>query len=186
MHLIVGLGNPGVRYKLTRHNVGFMVIDALVSHLGATTVSNDFKTHLFKAKFEEHELLLAEPQTFMNLSGEAVQALMAYYKISPEHLLVIHDEVDIPFKSLRLQHARGHGGHNGIRNIHEKIGPEYARLKVGVGRPTIPQMEVADYVLQNFSHEEQAELPDLIGLSADAVLDFVEDGFVKAQNKYNS
>lgn len=186
MYLIVGLGNPGIRYKLTRHNIGFIVIDALAEHLQVDLQPDDFHAVSGKTKIGEHDVLLVKPQTFMNLSGQAVQPLMAYYKIPTENILVVHDEVDLPFLKMKLQKNRNHGGHNGIRDIHEKIGAEYARLRLGVGRPTLPQMEVADFVLQNFSNEQQAQLGEFIGQACDAVLDFIEEGFESAQNKYNS
>lgn len=185
MYLIVGLGNPGVRYKLTRHNIGFLVIDALAEHLGTKLEQDDFKSLSCKTKFANQDVVLAEPQTFMNLSGQSVQPLLTYYKIPIENLLVLHDEVDLPYSKIKLQKNRSHGGHNGVRDIHDKIGADYARLRLGVGRPSIPQMQVADYVLQNFSNEEQTQLPDYIGAACDAVLDFIEDGFERAQNKYN-
>lgn len=121
----------------------------------------------------------------MNLSGEAVQALMAFYKINKDDILVIHDDIDQPFSQYRLQKNRGHGGQNGVRNIHDHIGSDYARLKMGVGRPTVPQMDVSDHVLQNFSDEEQRDLPDFIASACEAVLEFAKVGFVSAQNKYN-
>ena len=110
---------------------------------------------------------------------------MAFYKCSLDDILVLHDEVDIPFNKMRFQRNRGHGGHNGIRDIHAKVGSDYARLKIGVGRPTVPQMEVADYVLQKFSNENMSLLSDFVGRAAEAVLSFIEDGFQKAQNKFN-
>lgn len=188
MYALVGLGNPGAKYSLTRHNVGFMVIDALLRKLGAENdVKKDFNALVAKAKLGGHELILAKPQTYMNLSGQSVQAIMTFYKIPMENLLVIHDEVDIPFGTVKLQKNRGHGGHNGIRDIHAKLGPDYSRLRVGVGRPTIPQMDVADYVLQNFSQDELGKLSDRwLDQLADAALIFVEYGFQKAPNKINN
>lgn len=185
MFLIVGLGNPGVRYKLTRHNIGFIVIDALAAHLGVRVETEKFNAQIGKSRIGEEDVYLVKPQTFMNLSGEAVQPLMAYFKIPLQNLLIIHDEVDLPFMQIKFQKNRGHGGHNGVRNIHEKIGPDYARLRLGVGRPTIPQMSVSDFVLQNFTPEQESQLGDFIGQASDAVLDFIEDGFAKAQSEYN-
>ncbi len=185
MKLIVGLGNPGPKYALTRHNIGFMVIDALADHLKAPNAKTECQALTHKVRVGDEEVLLVKPQTFMNLSGTSVQGLMAFYKVGLDDLLVLHDEVDIPFAKLRFQRNRGHGGHNGIRDIHAKVGSDYARLKVGVGRPMVPQMEVADFVLQNFSKENMAELGDFIGRAAEAVLSFIEDGFQKAQNKFN-
>lgn len=188
MFVIVGLGNPGPKYALTRHNVGFMIIDALAMKLGTRMeMKRDFNAEVAKVSFEGKDVLLLKPMTFMNNSGQSVQAIMSFYKISPENLLVLHDEVDLPFGQLRLQKNRGHGGHNGIRDIHAKIGPDYSRLRVGVGRPTIPQFEVADYVLQNFSKEELGALENTkLDDFAEAPLTFIEDGFLKAQNKINS
>lgn len=185
MKLIVGLGNPGPKYVLTRHNIGFLVIDALVRHLKAPAAKTECQAFTQKIKLNNEDVLFVKPQTFMNLSGTSVQGLMAFYKCSLDDLLVLHDEVDLPFTKMRFQRNRGHGGHNGIRDIHAKVGSDYARLKIGVGRPTIPQMEVADYVLQNFAPEQENDLNDFIGRSAEATLCFIEEGFQSAQNKYN-
>lgn len=187
MLVFVGLGNPGPKYRFTRHNIGFMLMDAIGDALGAQ-YRLEHKAEVAKVKEPNsgQEILLVKPQTFMNLSGESVQALMSYYKIQKEQLLVIHDEVDLPFGQLRLQHNRGHGGHNGIRNIHQLIGPEYARLRLGVGRPTIPQMDVATYVLQNFSDDEMSGMSEFLSKSAEGAFLFAEMGFQKAQNQVNA
>lgn len=186
MKLIVGLGNPGAKYAMNRHNIGFMVIDALAQNL-AKGKSNkaECQAHTYKVQIGGEDVLLVKPQTFMNLSGESVQGLMAFYKITPENILVLHDEVDLPYGKMRFQKNRGHGGQNGVRNIHDKIGSDYARLKLGVGRPVIPQMSVADWVLQNFGPEVDT-LGEFIGKAADAAVSFVADGFMKAQNSYNN
>lgn len=177
MYIIVGLGNPGPRYKLTRHNVGFMVVDALADHFNIQFQESKFNALIAQTKLRlpsgEEDVLLVKPQTFMNLSGEAVQPLLAFYKIPTDKLLVIHDEVDIPFTEMRVQKNRGHGGQNGVRNIHEKIGPDYSRIRVGVGRPTIPQMGIADHVLQNFSPDEMTKLPDVLGEVCEKALDIL-------------
>jgi PTH1 family peptidyl-tRNA hydrolase len=183
--LIVGLGNPGPKYALTRHNVGFLVVDALIQELNLNNKKDECQAHTYKARIGNDDVLFVKPQTFMNLSGTSVQGLMAFYKATLDDILVLHDEVDIPFAKLRFQRNRGHGGHNGIRDIHAKVGSDYARLKIGVGRPMIPQMEVADFVLQNFPKENEKELIEFVGRAADAVLSFLEEGFQKAQNKFN-
>ena len=185
MKLIVGLGNPGPQYKLTRHNIGFLVIDALAQELNLGPQKSESHSLTYKGKVGAQDVLLVQPQTFMNLSGTAVQALMAFYKCGLDDLLVLHDEVDLPFAKMKFQRNRGHGGHNGIRDIHAKVGSDYARLKIGVGRPTIPQMDVADFVLQNFPRESEKQLAEFIGRAADATLCFIEEGFQKAQNKFN-
>lgn len=192
MHLVVGLGNPGPRYQLTRHNIGFLVVDALVQHLEARAGADNFNSVIYDAKIDgdgggKIDVKLIKPQTFMNLSGEAVQPLLAYYKVPLENLLVVHDDIDQPFGKMKLQKKRGHGGHNGIRNIHEKLGTDdYARLKLGVGRPPHPQMQVVDYVLQNFEKDKDSELADFIGLAGEAAMSFLIDGFDRAQTEFNS
>ncbi|MCC7403150.1 MAG: aminoacyl-tRNA hydrolase [Bdellovibrionales bacterium] len=187
MLIIVGLGNPGSKYQLTRHNIGFMAVDALAHSLNeADSFRTEHKALTAKVRIEGQAVLLAKPQTFMNLSGESVQALLSYYNSTPAELLVVHDEVDLPFASIRYQKSRGHGGHNGIRNIHQLLGtPDYQRLKLGVSRPSNPQMEVADFVLQNFSSDELKQLPDFLALAAESIEVFVKDGFEKAATRYN-
>lgn len=189
MKLIVGLGNPGPKYALNRHNVGFMVVDVLIENLASSqSPKTECQALTVKTKIAGDDVLLVKPQTFMNLSGASVQGLMAFYKVTPDNLLVLHDEVDIPFGKLRFQKNRGHGGQNGVRDIHEKIGSDYARIRLGVGRPTIPQMGVADWVLSNFESElvKSGQLGEFLKTAAEAALSFAEDGFLKAQNRYNT
>jgi peptidyl-tRNA hydrolase, PTH1 family len=187
MHIVVGLGNPGPRYQLTRHNIGFLVIDALIPHLGARALPDNFNAKVYEYKGEGLDVKFVKPQTFMNLSGEAVQPLMAYYKVPLENLIVIQDDIDQAFGKLKLQKKRGDGGHNGIKSINEKLGTnEYARLKLGVGRPSHPQMQVVDYVLQNFGKDQDSDLADFISRAAEATLSFLDDGFERAQNEFNS
>lgn len=189
MYMLVGLGNPGPKYALNRHNVGFLLMDALAQHLGAS-FREEGKSLVAKTKYEYDgnscDILLVKPQTFMNLSGEGVLPLLTFYKIPKENLIVAHDEIDLPFGAVRMQKNRGHGGNNGIRSIHDHLGPDYARLKIGVGRPINPQMDVAAHVLQNFSDEEMKQLPDVLEASAEALLLFTEVGFMKSQNKVNT
>jgi PTH1 family peptidyl-tRNA hydrolase len=186
MFLIVGLGNPGPRYALTRHNIGFLTVDLFFQSIKASGWIEEHKAHVCKFKLDDVPVLLAKPTTFMNKSGESVQSLMHYYKISKENLLVIHDDIDQEFKSLRFQKDRGHGGHNGVRNISELLGSQdYARLKLGVGRPTQTEMNVADYVLQKFSAEEQNQLQEFLNRAGDAIEMFVFEGLAKASTKYN-
>jgi PTH1 family peptidyl-tRNA hydrolase len=191
MWLIVGLGNPGPKYALTRHNIGFLAVDLFFQSLNAANPnlrwSEEHKAHVCKTKIDDLPVVLAKPMTFMNRSGESVQALMSYYKIDQEHLLVIQDDIDKAFGSLRFHKNRGHGGHNGIRDISEKLGSQdYTRLKLGVGRPTHPEMEVADYVLGKFSSEEQPQLSDFLNKAGDAIESILFDGLSKASTKFNS
>lgn len=188
MKLIVGLGNPGPKYQLTRHNIGFLLIDALVEiYEGSRKFKNEFKAETQRISIGGEVILLAKPQTFMNLSGEAVQALMSFYNISKDELLVAHDEVDIPYQSIRFQQKRGHGGHNGIRNIHQMLGgDDYTRLRIGVGRPPVPGPPVSDWVLQNFTAAEQAQLPDVLDRCARAIEVYLKDGLGKASTEFNA
>lgn len=186
MYLIVGLGNPGKNYLFTRHNIGFIAIDVFKESFENTTEKSEQKALTYKVNVDGHEALLVKPQTFMNLSGDSVRALMAYYKIPLENILIIHDDVDSRFGSIKFQKARGAGGHNGVRSIHETLGTdEYARLKLGVGRPLDPRHKVEDYVLQNFSTEEREHLEDYMIRTSEAIESFIKEGFEKSSNSHN-
>lgn len=186
MKLIVGLGNPGPKYLMTRHNIGFLLVDALNEQFSDGQYKSQGKALVNKARFGSEIVLLAKPQTFMNLSGDSTRSLLDYYSVSLDDLLVIHDEVDLPFGRMKLQKARGHGGHNGIRDIHLKVASnQYARLRLGVSRPSNPRQDVADYVLQPFSKEEQNGLADFLSIAGEAVESFILDGFDVAANKFN-
>lgn len=187
MWLIAGLGNPGAQYSLTRHNVGFMAIDYFAEGIKTSAWQNEHKALTLKFKLEGENILLVKPQTFMNLSGESIQSIMSFYKINLDHLIVAHDEIDIPFQKIKIQKNRGHGGHNGIRSISEKMGSaDYIRLKLGVGRPPHPNMQVADFVLQKFSSEEMATLPEFLNRSVDAIESIIFDGLQKASTRFNT
>jgi PTH1 family peptidyl-tRNA hydrolase len=189
MWLIVGLGNPGPKYALTRHNIGFLAVDLFAqSLLQANPIwQEEHKAQVCKLKIEDIPVMFAKPMTFMNKSGESVVALLNYYKIPLENLLVVQDDIDQPFSGLRFHKNRGHGGHNGIRSISELLGTaDYARLKLGVGRPTHPEMEVADYVLGKFSVDEQAQLNDFLNEAGDAMESLIFEGLSKASTKFNS
>jgi len=154
--LIVGLGNPGSEYKNTRHNIGFMVIDALIKRQNAQKLSSSsFEGELFK--FKNHFLL--KPLTFMNLSGNSIAKVKKFYKI--EEVVVIHDDLDLPFGTLRFKHGGGHGGHNGLRSTDEKISKEYARVRMGIGKPE-HKGEVTSYVLGAFSQEQEKHIDEWI------------------------
>lgn len=186
MWLVVGLGNPGAKYALTRHNVGFMAVDFIHEACGKPPVKNDFNSVISKFKWEGQDVVTAEPLTFMNLSGEAVQALAAFYKIPPQQIIIIHDEVDLPFMGFKIQQNRGAGGHNGIKSVSEKLGTnDYVRVRLGVGRPPHPEMQTADFVLQKFSSEEMAKLPELLEKTVDAVEMIITEGVAKASTRFN-
>ena len=184
MLLIVGLGNPGTQYEDTRHNIGFKVIDKLVSDFGANEISkSSFQGELFKAP----NLLLLKPTTFMNLSGNSVQAVKNFYKIELEDIIVIHDDIDLPFSALRFKNGGGHGGHNGLRSIDAMIGKEYTRVRMGVERP-VYKSQVADYVLHDFSEEESKILDPWIAHTAKAVTFFKREtlNFIKSHYSLKS
>ena len=187
--LVVGLGNPGPEYAKHRHNVGFMVADLLAGRVGAR-----FGRHR-RAVAEVAEgrlgyggprLVLAKPMTFMNLSGGPVAGLAQFYKVPIEQLIVVHDELDVPWTQLRLKVGGGEGGHNGLRSVSKSLGSkEYLRVRFGIGRPPGRQ-DPADYVLQDFSAAERKELDFFVDRAADAVELIVERGLEPAQNLYHA
>ena len=185
--LIMGLGNPGPQYAMTRHNIGFLAVDLLAEGLGQRNWGTEQKAWVLKFKTEMGQLILAKPQTYMNKSGESAQALLQYYKIPMENFLVIHDEIDQPFEKMKFHKNRGHGGHNGIRSISELLGsPDYTRLRLGVGRPPVPGPDVADWVLSKFSKEEEAQLPAFLNRAGDAMECWMEKGLGVASSNFNS
>lgn len=186
MFLIVGLGNPGSKYAMNRHNIGFMACDYWLKSLNGSDYREEHKALTKKFKMNEHDILLAKPQTYMNKSGESVVSLLNFYKIPKENMLVIHDDIDQAFGSMKLHFNRGHGGQNGVRNITELLGhSEYARLKLGVGRPTHPGYDIGDYVLGNFPPEEAAVLNQYLEKASDAIESFIFEGLNKASTKFN-
>lgn len=184
--LVVGLGNPGPGYSRNRHNIGFMVVEELASRLDAT-----FKTHKSKALVATgrlamggHKLILAKPTVFMNLSGGPTAALAKFYNLQPERVLVIHDEIELPFDTVKLKHGCGEGGHNGLRDISKALGTkDYYRVRAGVGRPP-GRADAASHVLRDFSTVENKTLPFLIDGAADAVDALVAEGFAQAQRRF--
>jgi PTH1 family peptidyl-tRNA hydrolase len=183
--LIVGLGNPGREYRDTRHNIGFMLLDRLAVKLNARFSRLQSKALVASASYQERKLILAKPQTFMNLSGQAVQGLMHFYKLPLMNLLVIHDDLDLPPGTLRLRPGGGSGGQKGVQSIIERLGTEgFARLRLGIGRPP-GQMDAADYVLQEFSDSEMTIISPVLNRGVDAVLEFVVNGIEAAMNRYN-
>ena len=193
--LIVALGNPGKKYLLTPHNIGWMVADALAHSLKLSWKTQK-KLSSDTVFFLERSFFLAKPLTYMNLSGLAVKALLNYYRIDLAHLLVIQDDTDLPFLSLRFQKNRGTAGHNGIRSIHEELGcQDYARMRIGMramptaDNSTLPSSETAitrRNVLKPFSKKEQELLPSFLNKAIEALLYFVEEGFEKTANRYNN
>jgi|FLOH01.1.fsa_nt_gi peptidyl-tRNA hydrolase, PTH1 family len=177
--LIVGLGNPGPAYEHNRHNIGFMVIDELIHRNKAQKLSSSssFKGELFK--FSQNFLL--KPQTYMNLSGESILAVKNFYKI--EKVVVIHDDLDLPFGTLRFKYGGGHGGHNGLKSADEKISKEYMRVRMGIGKPE-HKGEVASYVLSDFSAEESKHLGLWISHTCDAVEYLLNNSLEDTSSKF--
>lgn len=185
--LIVGLGNPGAEYSHNRHNVGQMVLDELAGRVGGT-----FKIHKARAQVVEGRLgiggprvVLAKPVTYMNVSGGPVAGLARFYDIEPSRVVAVHDEIDIPFNTVKLKLGGGEGGHNGLRDISKALATkDYLRVRVGVGRPP-GRMDTADFVLRDFAPAEKKELPFLLDEAADAVELLIRDGLTAAQQRFH-
>lgn len=188
MLLVVGLGNPGREYAAHRHNIGFMAVDEIARRVGADAFRDKFSGSYAKAEIAGEPAILLEPMTFMNASGTSVQPAMAFFKIAPSELVVLHDELDIPFGEVRLKRGGGHAGHNGLRSIIATVGSgDFGRVRIGIGRPP-PSFrgEVADFVLSGFSGDERALVPDLVKKAGDAVLDIARRGFDAAMKARNT
>lgn len=183
--LLIGLGNPGREYKDNRHNVGFMLIDRIAVRLNARGMKVQSKAIVMTSTFEERKLILAKPQTFMNLSGQSVQGLIHFYKIPFTNVMVLSDDLDIPFGTIRIRASGGPGGQRGLSSILEKLGTkEVPRLRIGIGRPP-GRMDPANYVLQNFPRDEMNSVSEILDRAADATLEFVANGLNAAMNKFN-
>lgn len=186
--LICGLGNPGMEYAGNRHNLGFLVLDALSQRLRAQLNQRKFDGRFGQGTLGSHRVLLFKPETFMNTSGTAVATAARFYKVSPGDLLVIHDELDLPFGRLQLKLGGGSGGHRGVESIIEWLGSdEFARLRLGIGKPEGPgaKEQVVGHVLSDFEPDELKALPELIGRAADAAEAWAVDGLAAAMNRFN-
>ena len=184
-YLIVGLGNPGREYRNTRHNMGFLAVDALIQKLGFSSSKVQSKAIINTGSLQSQKVILAKPQTYLNLSGQAVSGLVNFYKIPLNHLLVINDDVDIPFGTIRIRPGGGSAGQKGVGSIIEKLGTqEFARMRLGVGRPP-GQMSTPDYVLQKFSKDEEEFLRNFLDKADLAVEEFILNGLDAAMNKFN-
>ena len=183
--LIVGLGNPGPKYLWTRHNAGFIVLDRFASLTGIAATRKSFSGLYGEGEFKGNRLFLLKPQTYMNLSGRSVAEALRFHKLAPSDLIVIHDELDIPFGQIKLKTDGGHGGHNGLRSLHQELGTgDYNRLRVGIGKPLHGNM--ADYVLTNFGKDEMNDLPRLVDGVVDALEMLIVEGIPKTMSLYNN
>ena len=183
--LIVGLGNTGRKYQRNRHNVGFMVVDRLAElhGIGMSRVQN--KALVGNGRIANQSVILAKPQTMMNLSGDAVGSIANYYNILPANVLVIYDELDLPLGTIRLREKGGAGGHNGMKSIINHLGNEFPRLRLGIGRPP-GRMPPAAYVLQDFGKEDEPIVVELIDTAVKAVTTFLTDGINLAMSRHNN
>lgn len=183
--LIVGLGNPGREYRSTRHNIGFLVIDRLAQDLQCSLSKVQNKAIVGMCKLGDSKVILAKPQTFMNLSGMSVSSLVRFYKIELDHLLLIHDDVDLPFGQIRIRPGGGSAGQKGVESIIQQMGTkEFSRMRMGIGQPP-GRMDSADYVLQSFSKDEEEVLLEFQDRGVKATKCFIADGLDTAMNRFN-
>jgi len=186
LYLVAGLGNPGPRYELTRHNAGFMVIDHLAEDLRAAYWKDEAGARTSAVRCGEDEVVLAKPQSFMNVSGNPVSRLVDHYDVPLERLIVVHDEIDLPEGTIRVKNGGGHGGHNGLRSLHQRLGgEEYLRVRIGVGRPPGRQ-DAADYVLEPLGRIAVEKLGEAVLLGERAVLHIIEHGVDSAMREFNA
>jgi peptidyl-tRNA hydrolase, PTH1 family len=184
IRLIVGLGNPGLQYIKNRHNIGFVVLDEIARRLSTSFLVKS-NSHLAEARVGSGKIFLLKPQTFMNLSGNAIVPFMRFHKLEPSQVLVIHDDLDLPFGRLRVRTGGSSGGQNGVKHLSEQLGTDgFVRLKIGISRPP-KDWSVPNWVLSNFAPEELPMLEKVIKVSADAAEIIAKDGAVEAQNKFN-
>lgn len=186
MYLIVGLGNPGNRYRATRHNIGFMVLEKLAAKLELDLSQKSFNALWGKGKIASKNVILAMPQTYMNLSGNAVRQLHAFFKTEISNLIVIHDDLDLSFGSVRLKTGGGNAGHKGLASIEENLGSsEFMRIRLGIGKP-VDKSRIEGYVLEPFGKEELSVLPEIIQWAADAATEIVSSGMQTAIGNYQT
>ncbi|MGI8694972.1 MAG: aminoacyl-tRNA hydrolase [Geodermatophilaceae bacterium] len=184
--LVVGLGNPGATYAGHRHNVGFQVVDLLAERMGGRFKAGKLRAQALEGRLDGRRAILAKPSTYMNVSGAAVAGLRRYYDVPAEHVVVVHDELDLPFGSVRLKSGGGDNGHNGLRSITAALGTrDYLRVRFGIGRPPGRQ-DPADFVLHDFAASERRELGVLVERAADAVEFLLSRGLVATQNTFHA
>ncbi len=181
MTLFVGLGNPGTTYENNRHNIGFMVIDTLISHYKARDIT---KNSFYGTLYRSNSLLFLKPTTYMNLSGKSLIAVKNFYKVEIDNIIVIHDDLDLPFGGVRFKKGGGHGGHNGLKSIDGVIGREYTRMRIGIGKP-LHRSQVSDFVLGDFEKDELSMLDNLISHSAKASQAMIDEPLEKIKSHYS-
>jgi len=187
MFLIAGLGNPGKKYENTRHNIGFKVATALCDKYSVTLKSSKFKAKCAECMIGTSKAIVALPETYMNLSGEAVASIASFYKIPRENIIIVYDDISLPLGKTRIRAKGSAGGHNGIKSIISCLGSDvFNRIKIGVGSPDNPDFDLADYVLGKFSKEEEKVLSSVIDKATDAIECIIRYDVDKAMNSYNS
>jgi len=183
--MLVGMGNPGRKYETTRHNVGFMVIDRIAEEHRIAMTQNKFDSRIGLGVVRDQKVILAKPQAFMNLSGPPVLRLSTYFGVKFDHILVIHDDIDLIFGQIKIKGKGGHGGHNGIRSIMDAFGcGEFPRIRIGIGRPGV-DVDVTDHVLGKFYPEEIESVQPLLNNAADAAMLILNQGIIKGMNQFN-
>ncbi len=185
MKLIVGLGNPGEQYRSSRHNLGFLSLDHLAKNHSLPPFKQGFDAFFTKGKIGDEAAILAKPQTYMNLSGASLEKLAAYFRVEINDIIIIHDDLDLPFQTVRLKKGGGYGGHKGLISIAERLGSsDFLRVRIGIGKPIMKTM-VESYVLSPMAKEEIEALPRVLALACDAVRDIVLLGIETAMNRYH-
>lgn len=185
MILVAGLGNPGKEYSSSRHNIGFMVVDEIARRLGVNIKKRGFKSLFAESFLEGKKLLLLKPQTYMNLSGEAISDAVEFFKIPLKDVIVVHDEIDLPLGSMKIKTGGGSAGHKGVQSIISRLGDSgFVRVRVGIGKP-IQKSEVIDHVLSGFEGGEKRIMEDMVDRTADAVSEIILRGLDSAMNKFN-
>jgi len=182
--IVVGLGNPGPEYERTRHNIGAMVINQLAIQNGAKFSNHKSRANVGQFKIAGTSVVAATLRCYMNESGGPTKSLTDYFKVKSDHLIVVHDELDIPFQAIRLKQGGGDNGHNGLKSITGVMGPEYFRIRMGIGRP-IGRQDPADFVLKPFSADERKDLPNFVENGASAITTLITNGLTKAQSEFN-
>lgn len=185
-YLIAGLGNPGMEYRNSRHNIGFMMVTHLATEIGIAFTRVQSKALFTSTNYQGRKVMLAKPQTYMNLSGQAVGSLVKFYKIPLDNLLIVYDDVDLPFGRIRIRPSGGSGGQKGMQSIINQLGTqEIPRMRVGIGRPP-GSKNAASYVLKDFSGEDADFLPAILDRGVQAILTYISEDLISAMNRFNS
>lgn len=186
MYVMMGLGNPGSRYRFTRHNIGFMVLEEIATRWKVDLKQKSFNALWNRGKVADRDVILALPQTYMNLSGNAARDLTAYFKVNVENLIIVHDDLDLPFGSVRLKQGGGNAGHKGLKSISECLGSkDFMRIRLGIDKPA-DKSRTEGYVLEKFRKEEAELLPSITELAADAATELITSGMQQAMVKYHT